>query len=236
MQKSAKNCVIPTGGFLYLLQHAVRRAELITVFSCTITTWTFSELAEPLMICSSCQFLNHFTLSPCFQIYASSFVRDLCTLGTKPGFPKKGVYCPRQRFPPKQLWWHNLDRKKKIITPPVCSGEPRGPLHHLLIVQESGSCANLAMLPVLCHGISSKKTPWTLKIVPAFMSLYQALAEASPANTRWHQALQILGKYQGGTGIFTINIGWWRRGHVLESWGLNLGTLTYMNLDGAYKL
>lgn len=90
-----------------------RRAELITIFSCIITTWAFSELAELLMICSSCQFSNHFTLSPCFKIYASTFVRDLCTLGTKPRFPKKGVYCPRQRFPQKQFWWHNLDRKKK---------------------------------------------------------------------------------------------------------------------------
>lgn len=235
--KSAKNCVIPTRDFLYLLQHVVRRAELITIFSCIITTWAFSELAELLMICSSCQFSNHFTLSLCFKIYASTFVRDLCTLGTKPRFPKKGVYCPRQRFPQKQFWWHNLDRKKKkILSPPVCSGEPCDPLHHLIIVQESGSCAKLVMLLVLCCGISTKETPWTLKIVPAFMSLYPPLAKASPANTRSYQALQMLGKYQGGIGIFTINTGWGRRGQALESWGLNLRTPTYMNMDGAYKL
>lgn len=68
------------------------------------------------------------------------------------------------------------------------------------------------------------------------MSLYPPLAKASPANTRSYQALQMLGKYQGGIGIFTINTGWGRRGQALESWGLNLRTPTYMNMDRAYKL
>lgn len=96
---------------------------------------------------------------------------------------------------------------QKILTAPVCSGEPHGPLYHLIIVQELGSCARDASCFVVQH--RQWKTSWTFKIVPAIMDLYLPLTEASRANTG----------YQGGRGIFTISTVWWVRGQV---WNLRV--------------
>lgn len=121
------------------------------------------------------------------------------------GFQKERVYCPRQTLPKNSsggtIW------TEKILSPPVCSGEPHGPLYHLIIVQELALV--LEMLLVSWFSISSKKTSWTFKIIPAIMDLSLPLTEASRANTG----------YQRGTGIFTISTVWWVRGQV---WNLRV--------------
>lgn len=122
MQKVPENYLISTRTLPYLLQHIVRRAELIRTSPCVSTTWTFSEFVEPLLIAFPCQFFIHFTKDPCFKVDPSKFIRILSTLGTKPGVSKEATLLPKTEIPEEQFLHHGLDRKKSSLLH-ACLGE-----------------------------------------------------------------------------------------------------------------
>lgn len=107
-QKKKKLCNPNTSAPLFIATHCQKSWAHHIAMDHHSTDYSLNSWAA--CDCSSCQLLNHFSKYPSFKVNASMFIRDLCSLGTKPGISKEGSLLPRTNSS-----CHRLDRKKSFL-------------------------------------------------------------------------------------------------------------------------